>query len=101
MRHNLNTTTLGRGSTLQIFSINIVASNGQSLFLINRDCDFSRATDSELENILTPLGLDRRGFDLNFWHVSTSALYRKTLRYAKREAAMQGKLMNFLRINSL
>lgn len=62
MLYYFDTEFIEDGKTIDLISIGIVAEDGREYYAINKDCNFSRASDWVLENVLLPMGLDRRGF---------------------------------------
>lgn len=69
MRYWLDTEFIEDGKTIDLISIGIVAEDGRELYLINDDCDFTKANDWVRENVLSPMGIhvsdDRRRIDFD------------------------------------
>lgn len=59
MRYFLDTEFIEDGKTIELISIAIVAEDGRELYLCNKDCDFSRASDWVWENVLNPIGVTK------------------------------------------
>ena len=61
MKYFLDTEFIEDGKTIDLISIGIVAEDNRSLYLINSECDWSKASPWVLENVLEPMGIDRVG----------------------------------------
>lgn len=61
MKYFLDTEFIEDGKTIDLISIGIVAEDGREFYAIKGECDFGKASDWVLENVLLPIGLDRRG----------------------------------------
>ena len=59
MRFFIDCEFIEDGKTIDLISIGIVADDGREYYAINRDCDFSKASDWVEENVLNPIGLSR------------------------------------------
>lgn len=66
------------GITIDLISIGMEAEDDRTLYYVNRECDFSKASDWVLENVLLPMGLDRSGFSKNPGDPDASPVYRQT-----------------------
>lgn len=62
MKYFLDIEFIENGKTMDLISIGIVDSNENSIYLINGNCDFSKADDWVLDNVLKPIGLSKEGF---------------------------------------
>lgn len=62
MKYYFDTEFIEDGKTIDLISIGIVAADGREYYAVNCECDYSKASDWVLENVLTPMGLDRDGF---------------------------------------
>lgn len=56
MRYFLDTEFIEDGKTIDLISIAIVAEDGRELYMVNEDCDPTKADDWVLENVLVPMG---------------------------------------------
>jgi 3' exoribonuclease, RNase T-like len=75
MRYWVDTEFIENGSTIDLISIGIVADDGREYYAINRDCDFSKASDWVEENVLNPIGLSRDiGANINPQNASPNTL---------------------------
>lgn len=61
-KYFIDTEFIENGSTIDLISIGIVCSDGREYYAINRECEFHKADDWVLENVLKPMGLCRGGF---------------------------------------
>lgn len=59
MRYWLDTEFIEDGKTIDLISIGIVAEDGRELHLGNRECDFNKASDWVVDNVLLPMGFER------------------------------------------
>ena len=59
MRYFIDTEFVEDGKTIDLISIGMVAQDGREYYAINRDCDFSKASNWVEENVLNPIGLSR------------------------------------------
>lgn len=55
MRYFFDTEFIEDGKTIDLISIGIVAEDGREYYAINRDCDFSKASDWVKENVIAKL----------------------------------------------
>ena len=55
MKYFLDTEFIEDGKTIDLISIGIVAEDNRSLYLINSECDWSKASPWVLENVLEPM----------------------------------------------
>lgn len=62
MKYFLDTEFIEDGKTIDLISIGIVCEDGREYYAINVECDFKKASDWVMENVLYPIGLDGRGF---------------------------------------
>ena len=75
MRYYLDTEFIEDGKTIDLISIGIVAEDGRELYLGNRECDFSKASQWVADNVLVPMGFEFSGpsrmpmrpVDPSFW----------------------------------
>lgn len=63
MKYFLDTEFIEDGTTIDLISIGIVSESNRRYYAINAECDYSKANDWVLENVLKPMGLDREGFN--------------------------------------
>jgi hypothetical protein len=59
MRYYLDTEFIEDGRTIDLISIGIVAEDGRTLYYGNKECDFTKASDWVIDNVLKPLGFER------------------------------------------
>lgn len=74
MRYFIDTEFVEDGKTVDLISIGITCEDGRELYLGNRNCDFSKASQWVKDNVLSPMGFDysspdipMRPIDPNFW----------------------------------
>jgi hypothetical protein len=74
MKYFLDTEFIEDGTTIDLISIGIVCEDGRELYLGNRECDFSKASQWVKDNVLVPMGFDyskpnipMRSIDPDFW----------------------------------
>jgi hypothetical protein len=91
MRYYLDSEFIENGVTIDLISIGIVADDGREYYAINSECDFSKASDWVLENVLHPIGLDKDGFKVNPSEPWVKPAYRDSYLCAhpKQEIARQ------------
>jgi hypothetical protein len=95
MRYFFDTELIEDGKTIDLISIGIVAEDGREFYALSKECDFSKASDWVLENVLRPIGLDRSGFSRNPGNQSESANYRNSYRQARTRKQLAGELAGF------
>lgn len=61
MRYFIDTEFIEDGQTIDLISIGIVSEDGREYYAINRQCNFRKASDWVLENVLLPMGINRQG----------------------------------------
>lgn len=76
MRYFLDTEFIEDGKTIDLLSIGIVAEDGREFYLINSDCDKSRANDWVKANVFTNLSIDIGG-GLHDFPSATHAVIRE------------------------
>jgi hypothetical protein len=59
MRYFLDTEFIEDGKTIDLISIGIVSEDGREFYVGNKECDFSRASDWVIDNVLIPMGFSR------------------------------------------
>lgn len=59
MRYYLDTEFIEDGKTIDLISIGIVCEDGRTYYAVNSECDFGKADDWVLRNVLEPMGLGR------------------------------------------
>jgi hypothetical protein len=64
MKYWFDTEFLENGDSLDIISLAFVSEDGRELYLVNNECDYSRASSWVIENVLAPIGLDHRGYSI-------------------------------------
>lgn len=58
-RYYLDTEFIDDGKTIDLISIGIVGDDDKKMmYAVNKECDFSKASDWVLKNVLKPMGLD-------------------------------------------
>jgi hypothetical protein len=86
------------GHTIDVISIGIARTSPDAYdteyYAVNKSCDFSKANDWVLENVLQPMGLDRRGFDVP--EGQQSELFKQTLSYAKTKTTIARDVILFV-----
>lgn len=55
MKYFVDTEFIEDGKTIDLISIGIVAENGDPIYLVNKECEFSKASDWVKENVLAHL----------------------------------------------
>lgn len=66
MRYFMDCEFIEDGRTIDLISIGVVAEDGREYYAINKDCDFSKASDWVETNVLNPIGLSRKhGANIN------------------------------------
>ncbi len=97
MRYYLDSEFIENGVTIDLISIGIVADDGREYYAINSECDFSKASDWVLENVLRPIGLDRGGFSIaNLHNPWVSANYKSSYSQAKVKCQIAHEVAIFL-----
>jgi hypothetical protein len=71
MRYFLDTEFIEDGRAIDLISIGIVAEDGRELYLINEDCDFSKASGWVKEHVIAQLPPNPS--DRKPWHVESSS----------------------------
>ena len=94
MRNFLDCEFIEDGKTIDLISIGIASDDDRFLYIVNRDCDFSKASDWVLENVLKPMGLDRTGFK-NIGSLS-SPNKRNSYSVSRPYSKIGAKVLNFL-----
>lgn len=79
MKYWLDTEFIEDGKTIDLISIGIVAEDGRELYLLNYDCDHSKASDWVKENVLSHLP-----------SMPLPCLYASTKAFLNSEAGQQG-----------
>ena len=103
LRYFLDTEFIEDGKTIDLISIGIVSEDGREFYAVNEDCDFGKASDWVLENVLKPMGLSRAGFNQNpeYLPLGVSSLYHESSSVASCKQAIGIDLMRFLAPNSI
>lgn len=96
MRYFLDTEFIEDGRIIDLISIGIVAEDNSSLYYVNRECDFSKASDWVLENVLLPIGLDRKGFSRNPGDSDAHPAYRESCLAARDRAEIARLIIEFV-----
>jgi hypothetical protein len=89
MKYFIDTEFIEDGKTIDLISIGIVCEDGRELYLGNKECNFSKASDWVINNVLIPMGFVRmpkqawiegfmRPIDPIFW-VSKRAILEELL----------------------
>jgi hypothetical protein len=58
MKYWIDTEFIEDGKTIDLISIGIVAEDGRELYLGNRQCDFTKASQWVKDHVLVPMGFD-------------------------------------------
>lgn len=94
MRYFMDCEFIENGKTIDLISAGIVCSDGREYYAINKDCDFSKASDWVLENVLAPMGLDRRGLMID--PANCSSKTRESYLAAKRKDFIAIDVVEFM-----
>ena len=98
MKYFLDTEFIENGMTIDLISIGVVADDGREYYAINSECDFSKASDWVLQNVLHPMGLDETGFSIGNCSESwVSANYKNSYSQAKTKDQIAFDVMAFLK----
>lgn len=62
MKYFLDTEFIEDGKTIDLISIGLVCEDGREYYAINKECDFSKADNWVVDNVLNPIGLNKSGF---------------------------------------
>lgn len=101
-RYFIDTEFIEDGRTIDLISIGIVAEDGREYYAINRDCDFRKAGDWVLKNVLNPIGLGRGGFYcINPSDPSCSPLEREAILNSRTRNQIKEDILRFLAPNSI
>lgn len=63
MRYYFDTEFIEDGKTIDLISIGIISEDGRELYLCNKECEFSKASDWVWDNVLKPMGVIKRPGD--------------------------------------
>jgi len=96
MKYFFDTEFIEYGKTIDLISIGIVCEDGKTFYAINEECDFSKASDWVLENVLAPMGIDRSGFSVNPFNQSVSSKYRKSFSISQSKKEIAKSVAQFL-----
>jgi len=88
MKYFFDTEFIEDGRTIDLISIGIVSEDGRDYYAINGECDFSKANDWVVDNVLRPMGFDKQGISLNPGSPSVSGSYRSSYAQAKTKRAI-------------
>ena len=61
MKYIFDTKYIESKGNIDLVSVGIVCEDGREFYAINEDCNFSKATDWMLENVLAPIGITLDG----------------------------------------
>lgn len=61
MKYIFDTKYIEHKGYIDLISVGIVCEDGREFYGINEDCDFSKAADWTLENVLAPIGVTLDG----------------------------------------
>lgn len=118
MRYFLDTEFIENGTTIDLISIGIVCEDGRKYYAVNKECNFAKANNWVLDNVLRPMGLDRGGLTIEPLTIEipvsglamangrlksgglTSAL-RETLKAAKTRREIREELLMFFAPESI
>jgi hypothetical protein len=95
MRYYFDTEFIEDGEIIDLISIGIVTEDGREYYAVNRDCNFSKASDWVLDNVLQPIGLDRSGFNRNPGDASVSANYKNSYAHSKSKKLIRSDIAGF------
>lgn len=95
MKYFLDCEFIEDGKTIDLISIGIVSSDGREFYAVNRDCDYSKASDWVEENVLTPIGLTKRGF-LHYDESRTAIITRDTYQRSKTKEQIKNAILEYL-----
>lgn len=102
MKYWLDTEFIEDGKTIDLISIGLVCEDGREYYAINRDCDFRKASNWVLENVLNPIGLGRGGFyAINPSNPYCSATEKQALADARSKREIMEDLLIFFAPNSI
>lgn len=102
MKYFLDTEFIEDGKTIDLISIGIVCEDGREYYAINRDCDFSKADDWVVQNVLNPIGLGRGGFHcINPSDPGCSPMERAAIIHARSHAEIKEEILMFFAPNSI
>lgn len=102
MKYFLDCEFIEHPGTLDLISIGIVPEDNfednSEYYAINAECDFSKASDWVLENVLNPIGLDRRGFNVDFSDPSVNPNIKDSYSFAKPLSEIKTGILEFIDI---
>lgn len=101
MRYFLDTEFIEDGKTIDLISIGIVAEDGREYYAINSECNFNNASDWVVDNVLHPIGLDRRGFYISSLQDAPNDAYGISLCDAKVKRQIAHEVAIFLGCEAL
>jgi hypothetical protein len=101
MKFFLDTEFIEDGVTIDLISIGIVSEDGREYYAVNKECDFRRASQWVLENVLEPIGLGQGGFCcVNLSDPSTSPRTKETVLASRSREQIVHEVIAFLCPNS-
>ena len=83
------------GKTIDPISLGLVCEDGRELYFVFEECDWSKANDWVVENVLTPMGLSRTG-----WIVTPdlmSACQKQHYLSAEPTCFIKWKILDFIK----
>jgi hypothetical protein len=97
VKYFLDTEFIENGKTIDLISIGMACEDGRTFYAINKECDFSKASDWVIENVLTPIGLSKKGFDYEPSCPSISGNYKSSYSLARSRFDIAIKITEFLK----
>lgn len=95
MKYFLDCEFIEDGKTIDLISIGLVSTDGREFYTVNRECDYSKASDWVEENVLVPIGLTKRGF-LHYDESRAAIPTRDTYQRSKTREQIKNALLEFL-----
>lgn len=97
MKFFYDTEFIEDGNTIDLISIGMIDDKNNTFYAVNKECDFSKSNDWVLENVLIPIGLDRRGFNISHYESSDNKKYQSSLSFALSKKEIGLNLMKFVK----
>ena len=97
MKYFFDTEFIEDGKTIDLISIAIVCEDGREYYAVNKDCNFSKTSNWVLENVLLPMGLDRKGLKaVNPSDPSCSPLCKQALLDSRSKKQIAHEIIEFV-----
>lgn len=101
MKYFIDTEFIEDGKTIDLISIGIVAEDGREYYAINGECDFRKADDWVLQNVLLPIGLNRQGLrypnpTMEGFHGLDRTYVDKAAPFIKPKIQIKQDILNFV-----